>query len=131
MEFKRQALIFLIVILAQGAISQGAQLNNTERSPELYAGKSADSWITEVVRLASTIRATEEDYEENLRECGRHGKNRKAPPCIRANNALLAAQSARAEYQSLLNEVSATSLPTDWLKAHFTWVRWGPEWKKE
>ena len=95
--------------------------------------KVLDYWISEVVRLASTIRATEEDYEQNLRECVRRGGSvdKNDPPCIRANNALFAAQSARVEYQRLLNSVSRTTLPTEWLRAHFTWVRWGPEWKRE
>lgn len=135
MAFVRIALIFLLSIIAQDVICQTAGMNNittSNESHELYAGKTADHWISEVMRLAVTVRATEEDYERNLRECiaRGHSKDDKTPPCIRANHALFASQSARNEYQRLLNRLSRTELPLQWLRAHFTWVRWGPEWKQ-
>ena len=133
MAIAKTVLILLLFTFVQQAFSQTLQMNNAAKSPsKLYAGKPADHWISEVIRLAVTVRATEEDYEQNLRECVKQGKTKedKAPPCIRANLSLYGSQSARNEYQRLLNAVSRTSLPLEWLRANFTWVRFGPEWKQ-
>ena len=127
------ALIFLVLTFGQQAAGENASMNrNTNLSPKLYGGKTADQWISEVLHIALTVRTTEETYEKSLRECVRLRKSvdDKAPSCIRANDSRFAAESARNEYQRLLNEAAATSLPPEWLRAHFTWVRWGPEWKR-
>ena len=128
-------LIFLVLNFAQEATGQTVPMNNTtNQSAKLYGGKTADHWVSEVLRVAITIRATEESYEKSLRECvssGRTVEDNTAPACIRANHSRFAAESARNEYQRLLNDASVTSLPSEWLRAHFTWVRWGPEWKRD
>jgi hypothetical protein len=133
MAIARTAIILLVFTFAQESFGQTDQMNNTTTAPaKLYAGKTAEHWISEVIRLAVTVRATEEDYEQNLRECVKQGKTKEdqAPPCIRANHSYFASQSARNEYQRLLNTVSRTTLPVEWLRANFTWVRFGPEWKQ-
>jgi hypothetical protein len=128
------ALIFLVLHFVQDASSQTVEMNSlSHTSSKLYAGKTADHWVSEVLRLAVTIRATEEDYEKSLRECVQGGKslNDNVPKCIRANHSRFAAQSARNEYQRLLNAVSKSSLPEEWLRSHFTWVRFGKDWKRD
>jgi hypothetical protein len=125
------SLFFLIFTFSQQADTEPVQTNLTNPS-QLYAGRTADFWISEVVRLAINIRNAEEDYDKNLGECMRQKSSEKQDslPCLRANQAKSTAQDSRKEYQHLLDTVSTTSLPTDWLRAHFTWVRWGSEWKR-
>ena len=134
MAFMHLMLIFLVLNFAQVATGQTVPMSNTTNQPaKLYGGKTAEGWVSEVVRLAVTIRATEENYEKSLRECvssGRSVEDNTAPPCIRANHSRFAAESARNEYQRLLNKVSRTSLPVEWLRANFTWVRFGQEWRQ-
>jgi hypothetical protein len=132
MVIARTALILLLFTIAQEAFSQTPQMNNGTSPAKLYAGKTADHWISEVVRLAVTVRSTEEDYEQSRRACVKQGKTIEdpAPVCIRAKHSYYASQAARNEYQRLLNTVSRTSLPVEWLRANFTWVRFGPEWKQ-
>ena len=130
MALARIALILCLFAFVQEGICQSAQMNSATTIPQ-YAGKTADQWVSEVIRLAVTIRATEEEYERSLRECAKQGKTTEdqTSACIRANHAFFASQSARNEYQRMLNTVSRTSLPIEWLRSHFTWVRFGPDWK--
>lgn len=134
MALRRIGLILLLFAFVQDAYSQTAQMNNTTNiAPKQYAGKTAEEWVSDVIQIAITVRETEEEYEQSLKECARLGKTGqdKELPCTRANRAFHASQSARQEYQRLLNTVSRTSLSQPWLKAHFAWVRFGPEWKEQ
>ena len=132
MALIRIALIFQLFAFVQDAFSQTAQMNTTTNTLKLYAGKTPEEWASAVIQLAITVRQSEEQYEQSLKECARLGKTQKDKdlPCARANRAFYASQSARHEYQRLLNTVSRTSLPQEWLKAHFAWVRFGPDWKE-
>jgi hypothetical protein len=126
-------LIFLILTIGQEASSQPVQENANVRPSQLYAGRTADFWVSEVIRLAIKIRNSEEEYDQNLGECMRQTspQDQNSLTCIKANQAKWTASASRSEYQRLLNTVSKTSLPPDWLRAHFTWVRWGKEWKRD
>ena len=133
MALRTVVLIVLSCAFAQFAFAQTLHTTDAVATSKLYAGKTADQWVSEIVRLALSTRIAEEDYEQSLRECAKLGatKEDKAPPCVRANDAYNKSLSARKEYQQILNTVSGPSLPVEWLKAHFTWVRFASEWKRE
>ena len=131
MALLRIALLILLTAFAHDTFGQTISAKSVPATSKQYAGKTAEEWVSEVIVLALTIRRAEEDYEQNLRDCAKlkGTKEDKAPPCVRANHSYNTSQSARNEYQRLLNSVSGTSLPVEWFEAHFTWVRYGPEWR--
>ena len=114
---------------------------------QTYGAKRQDLWIADVLGVAVKIRKAEEDYEKFYRECnirssvqsnatvgspaernGDVGQGNSA--CKKAEEALAMAKLARRQYQLILDQAALASVPVDWLRAHFAWVRWGPEWDR-
>src|ERR1041384_816451 len=95
-------LTFLILTFGLRADSEPVQANSL--TDQLYAGKTADFWVSEVLRLAIKIRNAEEDYDKDLGECMRQkpAQVQDSLPCLKANQAKSTAQNYRNEYQHLL-----------------------------
>jgi hypothetical protein len=126
---RRVIVLILALSFPVGGTSVSGDIGNaTEKESEL---KAQEYWIAEVLRLALEIRKAEEDYEKLSRECALLRKQDLAFPCDRARESLAVAERTRYKYQTLLNQASNSSIPVEWLKAHFTWVRWSPAWRRQ
>lgn len=115
---------------------------STVTSGPMEREKRSELWVTAVLSIAKQIRTLEENYETFSRQCvaaqgtreeksaEEAGRNKTAvdPACVDAQKALRASQVSRKEYVNLLSRAERASISVPWLKAHFTWVRWGKEW---
>jgi hypothetical protein len=108
--------------------------DSDETKSQSYGSRRQDVWITDVVDVALKIRKAEGDYQAYAALCRKESTaqmnaNDKSA-CKNAEQALVTAKEARGQYQLILDQAALASVPVEWLRAHFSWVRYGKEWDR-